>query len=220
MTLSRVGVSKAVGDTCSIPAGCSVGDLILAFAFTTGSAPGLTVATSGWFTRGTANATVSRGLWYKWCAVGDSEIEIPNAEFIHCWAATSDIKRVILGGGSYTSAATGTTLAYFGVPFDNAGGPSWVVASGCTAATDGAIDTAPTGLVNLDSQTEASTYIGASALHDSDGTKTSWSTANASIGGTSAVNVRIIAEVFEGPESLTGGGSITLNPFRSRVFGT
>lgn len=107
-----------------------------------------------------------------------------------------------------SQGAASTTVTYGSLTLNATDGTSMVVAIGYHRATNGALQTAPSGLTNrihvLDATDQA-------AVHD--GLRSSWSSTDVAIGGTAsgwrAYVLELIAEAGGGPPSETGSGSLT-----------
>ena len=183
MAISRVG-SQTGTNTVTLPAH-QAGDLIVYFAYRDGSntAPSLP-GSRNWTPQynGGAN-TNSLRVAYK-IAAGSSET---TGTFTN---ATSSIAVVYRGvnqstpvGDGQPGGASSTTLSYTGLTLANSAGASWVVGFGGHRSANVAIDTAPTGLPNVTSVSDATDEA---ALFDSNGGVTAWTTQTAAVGGTSS----------------------------------
>lgn len=106
------------------------------------------------------------------------------AQYSGCDTATP------VGTSDSDTGASSNSINFNGVTFNVTDGTSWAI--GCVGhrATDGTIKTAPSGMSNVTSVSDATDQA---ALHDTNGGVTGWSTTSASIGGTaSGYRARVI----------------------------
>jgi hypothetical protein len=218
MTISRVGVSKALGDTIAWASGHARRDLAIVFAHATGSTIAITPP-SGWYTVSALINTQSRAIFYCWAdSAAMANATFANAEFLHMWVGRGSAAMLTVGG-FLSQVNTGvTTWTYNGFTVHNWQAASLVLLSACSAATDNtAYTTAPTGATLLDSQRDTVTQIGQSNLFES-GLVSAWSSVNVTGTGTANVIHRLGIEVFEMPQ-VFGGMSRPSHPFLQQVIG-
>lgn len=194
MAISRVG--SAVGTTSATPPAHQAGDVFLAFAYRDGSTTAPTLP-SGWTSIQASGAnTNSMRAAFK-VAAGASETVTGFT------SATSLVLGVYRGvdqadpiGGSAITGGASTTITYPAVTMDRSDGSSWVVGGGGHRSTNVAIQTAPSGMTNVTSVSDATDEA---ALHDTNAGVSSWSATGASVGGTSrgwrAITVELRADL-------------------------
>jgi hypothetical protein len=200
--VTRVGT--ATGTTsCSVPAH-SVGDYIVVFAFNDGSTTIPTVPSGYSSLASLAGTTCAMVVGFKVAtATNDTSGTWTNATELACAVYTAAAgKQLLIGGGvtgNDTASGTTNTVNFAQLFTFNGDGTSWVAAAIGHSNTTTSIATAPTGLTN---QTSFNGTSGEIALHDSNGTKTSWGSTNETITGTASGWVSITIEVAE--RSLAG----------------
>lgn len=174
------------------------GDLLLAFAFRDGSTTAPTLA-SGWTSiRASGANTCSARVAFKIAASG--------SETSGTWTnATSLIIVVYRGvqgtdpiGASGITGGSATSISYPALALEVTDGSSWVFGAAGHRSVNVAIETAPSGLTNVTSVSDATDEA---AAHDSNGGITSWSATSASVGGTASgyrsVTVELRAQPIE-----------------------
>lgn len=207
MAISRVGFTKALGNTIAWPSGHAQRDLAIVFAHATGSTTPITPP-AGWYTQGSASNIQSRGIFYCWAdSSAMPSATFANSEFLHMWVGRGDVGLLVPGNLSQLATVSTTIWGYLGFTPANFDATSIILASACSAATDNtAYTTAPTGMTNLDSQLDLATQIGASNLHES-GLRNTWGTVNVTGSGTANAIGRLLTEVYEMPATFGSGGS-------------
>lgn len=210
MAISRIGSATGT-NSCTLPTH-QVGDLILIFAYRDGSNTAPTLPSD--YTNITSNGanTNSLRVGYK---IAESSGEVSGT-----WTnATSLIAGIYradtqIGIGNFSvGGAANTTFSYTGFTLNNATGTSWLVAGvGIRAGTTSNVDIAPSGLTNVTSVKDATDCAG---LHDSNGTKTTWTTQTQATGAASTGWRTAVIEITENASpSVFGYNSIggTENP--------
>lgn len=199
MTISRVGFSKALGDTISWPSGHRSQDLAIVFAHLTGVLA--ITPPSGWYTVQAVTNTQSRAIFFCWADSDEmASATFTNAEFLHMWVGRSDSALLVVGGWLSTVTGSTTTWTYSGFTVQNFEATSKILYSACSAATDNSeyVD-APFGYTNIDNQLDLSTQVGASNLIEKDDLTSSVSSTSVSGSGTAGAIARLGIEVFEMP---------------------
>lgn len=181
MAITRIGSAAGAGNTLTMPAH-QAGDLLLMFAYRDGSTTP-PVLRDGWtnvLNGGTA--TNSCRIAYK---IAESSSEIADS-----WGTASSLICVVyradgtIGvGASARSSSASTTISYPALTLNNTDGTSWVVGFGGHRSIDTAVETPPTGMVNLVSVLDGTDEA---AGHDTNGPVSSWSLQTVSVGGTSS----------------------------------
>lgn len=194
MAISYIG--SATGTDTATPPTHQAGDLLLVFAFRDGStsAPSLPTGMTS-INNGGANSCSARLGYVVAQAAGTS---------IGTWTnATSVIVHVYRGVGpqnpigvNYRSTGSSTTLSYSlnAQALTITNGTSWVVGFGGTVNTNGNITVAPSGMTNRSSVSDATDEA---AGFDTTSGVSSWTAADASVGGTSGGWVTICVEIRE-----------------------
>lgn len=186
MAISRIG-SQTGTTSLTIPTH-QAGDLIVAFAFRDGSttAPSLP-AGQNWSSPSNATragTTCSHRTAYK-IATSSSEA---TGTFTN---ATSLIVVVYRGvnqnqpiGTNTVNSGSSTSIRFAATNPLNLDGSSWLLGFAGHRSTDVTIETAPSGMTNITSVSDATDECSA---HDTNGGRTSnWSSTNASVGGTAS----------------------------------
>lgn len=176
-------------NTATMPAHVA-GDLILVFSFRDGSSAA-PVPPGGYTTLGTAaNSTCGHILVYK--------IAASSGETVGTFTSgTSTIVAVIRGHAGPGTVAigqnVGTSIEYPTCALTETNGTSWAFGFAATRAIDTAITTAPSGMTNRTSVSDATDQA---AMHDTNGGVTSYTGASAAVGGTSAAWKSFTLEVL------------------------
>lgn len=186
MAISRIG-SQTGTTSLTIPAH-QAGDLIVAFAFRDGSTTAPTLPSGqNWSSPSNATragTTCSHRTAYK-IATSSSEA---TGTFTN---ATSLIVVVYRGvdknqpiGTNTVNSGSSTSIGYAATNPVNLDGSSWLLGFCGHRSTDVTIETAPSGMTNITSVSDATDEC---AAHDTNaGRTTNWSATNASVGGTSS----------------------------------
>lgn len=181
MTVSYVGARGAAATTVTIPAH-QIGDLILIFAYRDGSNTVPTVPTAGgtvptWIQIGSSggNTNSSRFHYATATATTTTSGTWTNATELICLVYRNATRGASAGG----SGAATTTVNYPALTLQRTDNSSWVVGvAGHRTATN--VDLAPTGMTNR-------AFAGTEAAgHDSNGTRTSWTSTNVTVNASSA----------------------------------
>jgi len=198
VAISYVGGASGV-TSATLPAH-EIGDLILAFAFRDGSTTAPTLG-SGFTSTTTQTGTSSS------CRVGFRRATVTNTA-TGTWTNATSVIFVIyrdvgaIGGFSSTSGSS-TTINYPEVTLTDQAGSSWVAGFSGHRSTNVAIETAPLGMVNRVSVSDATDEA---AAHDTNGGLTSFAARTAEVGGTSSGWVSATVELIDGSAtaSVTG----------------
>ena len=197
MAISYIGSASGT-NTATMPTH-AVGDLLVVFAYRDGSNTTPTLA-SGWTNiQGSGSNTNSARMGWK--------IAASTGETTGTWTnATSTIVAVYRGadgiGGSAITGGSSITLTFPAVTMQVTDGTSWVVGGVGHRSTNVAIETAPTGMTNRISVSDATDEA---ALHDTNGGVSSRSSTNASVGGTASGYRSITVELLNATApTLTG----------------
>ena len=108
-------------------------------------------------------------------------------------------------GGNSDTGASSNSINFDTVSFTDTGGTSWAVGFVGHRQTDGTITTAPSGMSNVTSVSDATDQA---AVHDTNGTVTGWSSTSASIGGTASGYRARVVEIRAEP---VAGTSMSIN---------
>lgn len=185
-------VGSATGtNTATMPAH-QAGDLLMAFSYRDGNTTAPTLA-SGWLNvTTTSGSTNSARLALKMAASSSETV----GTFTN---ATSTIVAVYRGvhpteplGGAGTVTGSSTTISYPAISPAISGSTSWVIGAAGHRSTNVAIETAPSGMTNRTSVSDATDEA---AWHDTNGGVSSWTATTASVGGTSSGYAAITAEL-------------------------
>lgn len=189
MAISRI--SSATGTNTATLGTHAAGDLILVFAYRDGNTTAPSLASGFTNIQASGSNTNSARMGWKIAASG--------SETVGTWTnATSVIAVVYRGadgiGGSAITGGASTTISYPALTMQVTDGSSWVVGAAGHRSTNVAIETAPSGMTNVTSVSDATDEA---AWHDTNAGVTSWSAASASVGGTSSgwrsITVELIA---------------------------
>lgn len=196
MALTRVGVATGT-TTCTVPTH-SVGDLIVIFAYRTGSttAPSLGAGYTSILTK--SGTTCSARIGYRIAnATNDASGTWTNSSALVCHVYTSSLYSSgssMAIGGSASSSSTTVTVNYPALTMTNGGGTSWAAGFGGVSNLTQTIATAPAGMTNESLETAAASQA---AGHDTNGTVSSWSSTNATDTGTAGNSVSCTLEICE-----------------------
>lgn len=209
MAIARVNSTTGTNSlTFSSPV---AGYIQLVFAYRDGSntAPTVPSAPTGnsWTTIGSASGgnTNSSVLVWRYVASGSdtssgtftNATSIIGVQYSGCHTTTA------IGGDSDTGASS-NSINFNTATFTDTGNTSWAVGFVGHRATDGTITTAPSGMSNVTSVSDATDQA---AVHDTNGTVTGWSTTSASIGGTSSgYRARVVEIRYDPPPSTRVSG--------------
>lgn len=205
MALSYIGQNPGLTTSATLPA-FNVGDVAIVHVFRDGSSTAPTTP-GGWTVHKTQASSVVAVL------VAASRVLQAGDTTTGTWTnATSCVVMVYRGakvaggpiGGSAASAAgPSATITYPAVTMTVTDGTSWVIGGAGDAVPAATTETAPTGMTNRASSTDA---VDDCAGHDTNGGVASWSSQNASV-GTSGTWVAITTELMAEPAS-----SLIANP--------
>lgn len=190
MAISFVG--SATGITSATLPTHKVGDLIVAFAFTDGTT---TIPTLG---SGFTSITTRTGTSSA-CRVGFRRATVTNTAS-GTWTNATSVVFVIYRdvgsiGSSSVSSGTSTTVTFPAVNLTNQTGSSWIVGFVGSSSTNVAIETAPSGMVNRTSVSDATDEA---AAHDTNSGSSTFTSRTATIGGTSGNWVSASIELIDG----------------------
>jgi hypothetical protein len=196
---SLVGTATGT-NSCTVPAH-NVGDYIIIFAFNDASTTVPTVPAGFTSLRTQAGTTCAMAVGFKVAtATNDTSGTWTNATEVACSVYTGKmpsryelmINSAVTGNNS--AASTTLTVSYPALTNFNGDGTSIVVAAiGVRNKTTNAA-TPPTGMQNL---TSFGGSVGFIALHDSNGTKTSWGATGQTLTGTATGSVCMTVELAE-----------------------
>jgi hypothetical protein len=209
VAISYVGGASGV-TSATLPTH-QVGDLIIAFAFRDGSTVAPTLG-SGFTSTTTRTGTLSS------CIVGFRRATVTNTATGTWTNATSVIFVIYRGvgsiGGTSVDSGSSTTINYPAVTLTNQTGSSWVVGFAGHRSTNVAIQTAPTGMVNRISVSDATDEA---ASHDTNSGFSSFTSRTASVGGTSSGWVSATIELIDGSATATATAIESLSSFNSVI---
>lgn len=180
--ISRVG--SAVANTSSLTpswSGAGAGEIEVAWAFRTSAATAITVP-SGWTSLLSATGNTCAGvLAYRFCPDNSN---VASGTFTGATQLIIARYKGVKGLGNVLgSNASGTSVSYPGLTAVQTAGNSWYLgAGGHRTATN--IGVAPTGMTNF-AQVGASGSSFQSAMHDTNGGVSSWSTQSATVNASS-----------------------------------
>ena len=217
MAISRISSGSNAGDSVTLGTH-AVGDTILIFAYNDGAATAPTVP-SGWLAptaTGTAFATVLSGTRLGW------KIAASASETSGTWTNADHLVYIVYRGSAgrifpsilTVGNATATTRiwnaaagCYSGLHQDAT--DNWLVGHIHHRVSDVALNTPPSGLVNIGGYTDGSSY--SVAWHDTDATRTTAWTTTTQSGFTSAAYRATLASLTEfDVQSAGGGGGLIL----------
>lgn len=202
MAITRIGF--ATGTTsCTLPTH-QAGDLILIFAYRDGNTTAPSLPAGYWNITNNGANTNSMRVGYRIApSAGTSSGTWTNA--------TSVIAVVYRGARVGTFAVGGaasTTVNYPAITLLKSDNTSWVVSGAGHRSIDTSIEAAPSGMTNVNSVLDATDEL---AVHDTNGTASSWSSTNVSVGGTSSGWRSCVVELIDAGSSILGydviGGS-------------
>ena len=195
-------VGSATGTTTATMPTHQVGDFIFVFSYRDGNTtapPNVSDYSSLTTASGSTNS-----------ARVSVKVALTTSETVGTWTnATSTIVAVYRGldfdnpiGGINSTSGSSTTISFPALTMAVTDGTSWVAGMAGHRSTNVAIETAPSGMTNRVSVSDATDEA---AWHDSNGGRTSWSATNASVGGTSSGYASITVELrADTPATLTG----------------
>ena len=180
MAISRPATATAAAATSVTPPAHVIADMLIGYAYRNGSNTAPTLPTDTTVVQlATAGAnTNSIRVWWKWAdSTGESGGTAANAThaIVACYRGAKGFGAI---GGP--TAASGNSLSYTGATKVNSGNDSWWVGIG-SHRTASNVETAPSGMFNVVS-------VGSgpeSALHDTNGPVSGWSTAAAGVNASS-----------------------------------
>lgn len=183
MAISYIG--QATGVTSATLPTHQAGDLILAFAYRDGSTTPPTVpspftavtAGTGSGGGGAANSSVVGSFVATGSGTSSGTWTNATSVVFHVYRSTQGVGAIAGTNGS------STTITYPALGLNVTNGSSWVAGFAGHQSTDVAITTAPSGMTNRSSVSDATDEA---AGHDTNGGVSSWSQQTASVGGTSA----------------------------------
>lgn len=189
MAVSRIG--SGTGTTSATLPTHQAGDLIIVAAYRDGSntAPTLPAGFINIVNAGASTNSIRVG--YK--------IATSSSETSGTWTnATSTIvvvyRGATIGTASTTNTGASTTLTYGALTLNRTDNTSWVVGFGGHRSANVAIETAPSGMTNITSVSDATDEM---AVHDSNATVTSRTSSTAAVGGTSSGWATAVVEILE-----------------------
>ena len=195
MAISFVG--SVTGTTSATLPAHQAGDVIVAFAFNDGATTIPTLG-SGFTSTTTRTGTLSA------CIVGYRRATVTNTASGTWTNATSVIfviyRNVGSIGGSAVASGTSTSITFPAVTLTNQTGSSWIVGFVGSSSTNVAIETAPSGMINRTSVSDATDEA---AAHDTNSGLSSFTSKTATIGGTSGNWVSATLELIDGSATAT-----------------
>lgn len=198
MSISRVGSAKHA-TTPTVPTH-AIGDLILGWAFRDGSTTPPSLP-SGYYSLATVIGTsCSARLFCKIAtATNDTMGASTNATETQCVVYRSTTGFCVPGYVA-TNAGTTNTLNYAALAtMADVSGRSWVAGGVGHRSINQDIETAPSGMTLVDNLLDATAET---ALHDTNGAVSSWSSTNQTISGTASGWCSFALEICEaGPEA-------------------
>jgi hypothetical protein len=200
---TRVGSATGT-NTATLPSHAA-GDLIIVGAFRDGSATPPTVPSSqNWLTRQSTGSNTCSGVLVCKIAVSAAETvgTFTNATSIVALVYRPAAGEFLRLGASGTNGGASTSVNYPAITLEDGDGSSWVGGIAGHRSTNTTVgSTAPTGMTNIGEVNDATDELG---FHDTNGGVSSWSSQNASVGGTSSGWRSFVFEIIE--------GRVTLNP--------
>lgn len=195
MAISRISSATGTTSIASMPTH-QAGDLLLAFAFRDGSTSAPT-RPSGW-----TNIASSGGNTCSICCA--YKVAASGSETSGTWTSATSLIIVVyrgqrsagtpIGAFAHTGGAS-TSITYPAITLWHTTGSSWVSGFAGHRSANVAIETAPSGMTNVTSVSDATDEA---AAHDTNAAVSSWSPAAASVGGTSSgwrsITVEILAD--------------------------
>jgi hypothetical protein len=207
VTISRISSASAASDSVTLGTHAS-GDMILIFAYNDGAntAPSLP---TGWLNINNATGSTSgTRIGYKIAqSASETSGTWTNADGLIAIVYRSDAGLVIPTLAGFNSG-TSTTVNYsaFGVAFNRENVDQWMVGFASQRVDTNTLETAPTGMTNITSQTGTGWEM---AAHDSNADANSFASANVTV-TTSAAWRTIAFSIFEQPYPTTSGGGLFL----------
>lgn len=175
MSITRIG--SAVGTTSATLPAHQVGDLILIFAYRDGNATAPSLPAGYISISNTGANSNSLRIGYKFAT--------STSETSGTWTSATSVIAVVYRGASIGASAVGgtssTTVNYPTVSLLRTNNTSWVVGGAGHRSVDTNVQNPPTGMSNVNSVLDATDELG---VHDTNGTVSSWSSTNVSVGGT------------------------------------
>lgn len=193
MAISRQGAASAQAQTITIPTHAA-GDLILIAAARSGSNSQPTIP-SGYITiySSSGASSLSHVIAAK-IAKTSSETSgtFTNATVLHCWVYRGSAGIVVPNFTAPVGSASSTSVSYSGSTAYRAGvSDSWYAGFAIMANSANSLETAPTGMTNINSETDSSTWK--SAAHDTNGTLSSnWSTQTVTVTNSAAWRTHVV----------------------------
>jgi len=191
--MAVVPVGGAVGTSSATLPTFTPGDIAYVWAFRDGSTTAPTLP-AGWTNLNATGAnTASARVAYRELQAGDTTTDT--------WANATSVevevyRGVMPGGNVAVNGGSSTTVNYPALTLVNSSGSSRVLAFAGHRSTNTALETPPTGMVNLRSSVDATDHI---AGHDTNGGVTAWTSQNVSVGGTSSGWRTAVIELLEKP---------------------
>lgn len=203
MSISHVGAATGT-TTCTVPAH-NIGDLIVIFAYRSGSttAPSLGAGYVSVLTK--AGTTCSARIGFKIAtATNDASGTWTNASNLTCVVYTSSNRTSggsLYVGGSASNSSINTTVNYPALTLTHTDNTSWAAGFAGTSVATAALSThAPTGMTFItNSNVTATTEV---CAFDTNGTVSSWSSQNTTVSA-SGNSVSATLEIIE---NLPGAG--------------
>lgn len=202
MAITRIG--SATGTTsCTLPTH-QAGDLIIIFAFRDGSTTAPSLPANYWNITNNGANTCSMRVGYRIApSAGTSS---------GTWTNATSVIGVVYRGARVGSFAVGgaasTTVNYPARTLLYSNNTSWVVGAAGHRSIDTNVQNAPSGMTNVNSVLDATDEL---AVHDTNGTVSSWSSTNVSVGGTSSGWRSCVVELVDAGTAILGydviGGS-------------
>lgn len=202
MAITRIGSATGT-NSCTLPSH-QAGDLILIFAYRDGSATAPSLPAGYWNVTNNGANTNSMRVGYM---IADSSSETSGT-----WTNATSLIAVVYRGarvGSFSvGGAASTTVNYPARTLLKSDNTSWVVGAAGHRSVDTNVQNAPSGMTNVNSVLDATDEL---AVHDTNGTVTSWSSTNVSVGGTSSGWRSAVVELIDAGSLILGydviGGS-------------
>jgi hypothetical protein len=207
MAITRIG--SATGTTsCTLPTH-QAGDLIIIFAYRDGNTTAPSLPAGYWNITNNGANTNSMRVGYRIApSAGTSS---------GTWTNATSVIGVVYRGATIgcfaVNGAASTTVTYSAVTpaYTN----SWFVGGAGHRSVNTNVQNAPSGMTNVNSVLDAKDEL---AVHDTNGTASSWSSTNVSVGGTSSGWRSCVVELIDSTGTdfgynVIGGSSNTLTDY-------
>lgn len=206
MTIAYVSSAAAEASSVSMPTHAS-GDTLVMWAWNTTNSTAVTVP-SGWMTVRTRTTGAKYSVLATKIAASASETSGTWTNATHVAVAVYNDGTNYLAIGDVTGqGSTSTTMQYAGEAMQARNGSAWYLGFGAGALNSTAVETPPSGMTHRVGVAGAAN--GEIAIHDSNGTAATWTSANVTV--TSMVWHTIVCEIFDtGIAKKAGGGGYVI----------